>query len=84
MTTIQENSDELGPVHDFAWHRTHRARRSGQLIDVGNVRGMGRIGGAGLTQRKRSHVGTSRLLELGTSQACGQTLGRPICTAARF
>jgi hypothetical protein len=42
MTTIQENSDELGPVHDWV-------RRS--------VRGMGRIGGVGLTQRERSHVG---------------------------
>jgi hypothetical protein len=34
MATIQENSDEAGPVHDFAWHRTHRARRSGQVIDI--------------------------------------------------
>jgi hypothetical protein len=22
------------PVHDFAWHRTHRAARGGQFIDV--------------------------------------------------
>jgi hypothetical protein len=32
MTTIERNSDES--VHDFAWHRTHRAWRGGQLIDV--------------------------------------------------
>ena len=34
MATIQENSDEHGPVRDFAWHCTHRARRGGQLIDI--------------------------------------------------
>jgi hypothetical protein len=33
MATIERNSDE-NPVHDFAWHRTHRAPRGGQLIDV--------------------------------------------------
>jgi hypothetical protein len=32
MTTIERNSDES--VHDFEWHRRHRAWRGGQLIDV--------------------------------------------------
>jgi hypothetical protein len=32
MTTIERNSDES--VHDFEWHRRHRASRGGQLIDV--------------------------------------------------
>ena len=32
MTTIERNSDKS--VHDFAWHRTHRAWRGVQLIDV--------------------------------------------------
>jgi hypothetical protein len=34
MATIQRNSDESDPVHDFAWHRTHRARRGAQSIDI--------------------------------------------------
>jgi hypothetical protein len=34
MTTIERNSDDSGPVHDYAWHRTHRTRRGGQWIDV--------------------------------------------------
>jgi hypothetical protein len=25
---------EIGPVHDYFWHRRHRARRSGQLVDI--------------------------------------------------
>jgi hypothetical protein len=31
MATIERNSDD--PVHDFAWHRWHRARRGGEFID---------------------------------------------------
>jgi hypothetical protein len=34
MATIERISDESDPMHDFVWHRTHRARRGGQLIDV--------------------------------------------------
>jgi len=34
MAVIERNSGESDPVHDFAWHRAHRARRSGQSIDV--------------------------------------------------
>jgi hypothetical protein len=25
---------EVGPVHDYHWHRRHRARRGGQLVDI--------------------------------------------------
>ena len=25
---------EVGPVHDYFWHRRHRARRGGQLVDI--------------------------------------------------
>jgi hypothetical protein len=25
---------EVGPAHDYFWHRRHRARRSGQLVDI--------------------------------------------------
>ena len=25
---------EVGAVHDYFWHRRHRARRSGQLVDI--------------------------------------------------
>jgi hypothetical protein len=25
---------EVGTVHDYFWHRRHRARRGGQLVDV--------------------------------------------------
>jgi hypothetical protein len=25
---------EVGTVHDYLWHRRHRARRGGQLVDV--------------------------------------------------
>jgi hypothetical protein len=39
MATIERNSNESGPVHDFAWHRAHRARRDGQLIDVVTLAG---------------------------------------------
>jgi hypothetical protein len=39
MATIERNSNESDPVHDFAWHRTHRARRGGQLIDVVTLAG---------------------------------------------
>jgi hypothetical protein len=34
MATIERNSHESDLVHDFAWHRTHRARNGGQLIDI--------------------------------------------------
>jgi hypothetical protein len=39
MAAIERNLDESDPVHDFAWHRTHRARRSGQSIDVAMLLG---------------------------------------------
>jgi hypothetical protein len=29
-----ERNEEADPVHDFAWHRAHRARRGWQSIDV--------------------------------------------------
>jgi hypothetical protein len=25
---------EVGIVHDYFWHRRHRARRGGQLVDI--------------------------------------------------
>ena len=25
---------EVGTVHDYVWHRRHRARRGGQLVDI--------------------------------------------------
>jgi hypothetical protein len=25
---------EVGPAHDYFWHRRHRARRSGQPVDI--------------------------------------------------
>jgi hypothetical protein len=25
---------EVGTVHDYHWHRRHRARRGGQLVDI--------------------------------------------------
>jgi hypothetical protein len=28
---------EAGPVHDYVWHRRHRASRSGQLVDIAIV-----------------------------------------------
>jgi hypothetical protein len=28
---------EVGPVHDYFWHRRHRARRGGQLVDIAIV-----------------------------------------------
>jgi hypothetical protein len=28
---------EVGPVHDYFWHRRHRARRGGQLVDFAVV-----------------------------------------------
>jgi hypothetical protein len=28
---------EVGTVHDYFWHRRHRARRGGQLVDVAIV-----------------------------------------------
>jgi hypothetical protein len=34
MAAIQRNSDESDPVHDFAWHQAHRARRGAQSIDI--------------------------------------------------
>jgi hypothetical protein len=34
MATIERNSDGSDPVHDFAWHQTHRPRRGWQSIDI--------------------------------------------------
>jgi hypothetical protein len=31
---------EVGPVHDYFWHRRHRARRGGQLVDVAMFAGL--------------------------------------------
>jgi hypothetical protein len=31
---VEDLAYEVGPVHDYFWHRRHRARRSGQLVDV--------------------------------------------------
>ena len=31
---------EVGPVHDYFWHRRHRARRGGQLVDVAILAGL--------------------------------------------
>jgi hypothetical protein len=45
MATIERNSNESDPVHDFAWHRTHRARRGGQLIDVVTLAGLAALVG---------------------------------------
>ena len=28
---------EAGPAHDYFWHRRHRARRGGQLVDLAIV-----------------------------------------------
>ena len=28
---------QVGPVHDYFWHRRHRARRGGQLVDIAIV-----------------------------------------------
>jgi hypothetical protein len=28
---------EVGPVHDYFWHRRHRARHGGQLVDIAIV-----------------------------------------------
>jgi hypothetical protein len=28
---------EVGPVHDYFWHRRHRARRGCQLVDIAIV-----------------------------------------------
>jgi hypothetical protein len=25
---------KVGTVHDYVWHRRHRARRGGQLVDI--------------------------------------------------
>jgi hypothetical protein len=36
----QANEDlayEVGPVHDYFWHRRNRACRTGQLVDIGIV-----------------------------------------------
>jgi hypothetical protein len=34
-TTGEEQASlEHGPVHDYFWHRRHRAHRSWQLVDV--------------------------------------------------
>jgi hypothetical protein len=34
MAAIERDSIHSGPFHDFKWHRRHRCRRSGQLVDV--------------------------------------------------
>ena len=35
---VDQGKDNLacegGPAHDYFWHRRHRARRSGQLVDI--------------------------------------------------
>jgi hypothetical protein len=28
---------EVGTIHDYFWHRRHRARRGGQLVDIAIV-----------------------------------------------
>ena len=30
----EDLAHEVGAVHDYLWHRRHRARRSGQLVDI--------------------------------------------------
>jgi hypothetical protein len=30
----EDQAYEVGPVHDYHWHRRHRARRGGQLADI--------------------------------------------------
>jgi hypothetical protein len=30
----EELAYEVGPVHDYFWHRRHRAGRSAQLVDI--------------------------------------------------
>jgi hypothetical protein len=30
----EDLAQEIGPAHDYFWHRRHRARRGGQLVDV--------------------------------------------------
>jgi hypothetical protein len=34
MAAIERDSVQSGSFHDFKWHRQHRCRRSGQLVDV--------------------------------------------------
>jgi hypothetical protein len=34
MAAIERDSVQSGTYHDFRWHRQHRSRRSGQLVDV--------------------------------------------------
>jgi hypothetical protein len=43
MATIERNSDGSDQVHDFAWHRTHRARSGWQSIDVVMLAGWGAL-----------------------------------------
>jgi hypothetical protein len=31
---VRQSDGEAGPAHDFSWHCRHRARRSGQLVDI--------------------------------------------------
>jgi hypothetical protein len=51
MTTIDRNSDDSGPVHDYAWHRKHRTRRGGQWIDLVMVAGWTALVGWGLLRQ---------------------------------
>jgi hypothetical protein len=32
--SLGEHSSQLDPIRDFTWHRQHRCRRSGQVIDI--------------------------------------------------
>jgi hypothetical protein len=36
---------EVGTVHDYLWHRRHRARRGGQLVDVAMFAGLAAVVG---------------------------------------
>jgi hypothetical protein len=51
MATIEQHSDESDPAHDYAWHRTHRAWRGLQLIDVVMLAGWAALVGWVLLRR---------------------------------